>query len=394
MDRRSHVSPQIQPRRRCQNLPTSPGNEQFNRPPEVRPDVSVNNTNVLSKKALGTDRFERFSQCSSMFRALARLITYLKSRQSRSATKFSFENEGSLIIPHPIEARLQAEKLIVANVQQEDFPDHVVQDAKWGTRLAKASAIIKLNPKVDSKGLLRVGGRLDQADLSSNERHPPILPGSHYVATLLVEHVHNEVKHQGRHFTQGMVRSKGFWVIRGKRLINKVIHKCLKCRKPRSKFQCQLMADLPHLRTLVSMCLGHRKWSRAAQEEVLRKVNVAWAVIFTCLAIRAIHIELIECLDTSSFINSLRRFMAIRGPVKQLRCDCGTNFVGARNELQSALSEMDSEAVKTHLTNNGCEFLFNPPPPHASHAGGVLERIIESQETPSTRCSLKWEHNI
>lgn len=31
-------------------------------------------------------------------------------------------------------------------------------------------------------------------------------------------------------------------------------------------------------------------------------------------------------MDTSSFINALRRFLAIRGPVKQLRSDCGTNL--------------------------------------------------------------------
>jgi hypothetical protein len=53
-----------------------------------------------------------------------------------------------------------------------------------------------------------------------------------------------------------------------------------------------------------------------------------WAVIFTCLTVRAIHIELIESMDTSSFINALRRFFAIRGPAIQLRSDNGTNFVG------------------------------------------------------------------
>jgi hypothetical protein len=99
-----------------------------------------------------------------------------------------------------------------------------------------------------------------------------------------------------------------------------------------------------------------------------------WAVIFTCLAIRAVHIELIESLDTSSFINALRRFMAIRGPVKQLRCDCGTNFVGARNELEATLAEMSQEDIKTYLERNGCEWKFNPP--HASHAGGSWERMI------------------
>ena len=74
-----------------------------------------------------------------------------------------------------------------------------------------------------------------------------------------------------------------------------------------------------------------------------------WAVIFTCLTVRAIHIELVESMDMSRFINALRRFFAIRGPVAKLRCDNGTNFVGARNELDSSLKEMDREVVSTSI---------------------------------------------
>lgn len=39
-----------------------------------------------------------------------------------------------------------------------------------------------------------------------------------------------------------------------------------------------------------------------------------WAVLFTCLTTRAIHIEVIESMDTSCSINALRRFLALRGP--------------------------------------------------------------------------------
>jgi hypothetical protein len=42
-----------------------------------------------------------------------------------------------------------------------------------------------------------------------------------------------------------------------------------------------------------------------------------WAVIFSCLSCRAVHIEVIEEMSTSSFINALRRFMAIRSKVKE-----------------------------------------------------------------------------
>lgn len=45
-------------------------------------------------------------------------------------------------------------------------------------------------------------------------------------------------------------------------------------------------------------------------------------VIFTCLRVRAIHIEVVEKLSPSSFINALRRFIAVRGHVREFRSDC------------------------------------------------------------------------
>ncbi|XP_032426233.1 uncharacterized protein LOC116724575 [Xiphophorus hellerii] len=98
-----------------------------------------------------------------------------------------------------------------------------------------------------------------------------------------------------------------------------------------------------------------------------------WAVIFTCMAVRAVHIEVIESLDTSCFINALRRFLAIRGPVKQIRSDRGTNFVSASADLKIP-SNIDSKSVEKYLADRGCSWVFNPP--HASHMGGSWERLI------------------
>ena len=53
------------------------------------------------------------------------------------------------------------------------------------------------------------------------------------------------------------------------------------------------------------------------------------AVLFTCLTIRAIHVEIVDEMSTSAFINALRRFVSIRGKVSQHRSDRDTNFVGA-----------------------------------------------------------------
>ena len=106
-----------------------------------------------------------------------------------------------------------------------------------------------------------------------------------------------------------------------------------------------------------------------------------WTVLFTCMTTRAIRIEVIEAVDTSSFINALRKFQALQGPVIQLRSDYGSNFVGARNELEGVLKPCDVSATQRYLLKEGCEWIFNPP--HASGRAwermiGVTRRILEA----------------
>lgn len=51
--------------------------------------------------------------------------------------------------------------------------------------------------------------------------------------------------------------------------------------------------------------------------------NKRWAVIFSCLITRAVHLEVVESLLASSFICALRCFLAIRGSVKLFRSNGG-----------------------------------------------------------------------
>lgn len=107
-----------------------------------------------------------------------------------------------------------------------------------------------------------------------------------------------------------------------------------------------------------------------------RKEQKRYGLLFTCFSSRAIHVEMVDDLSTDAFINGLRCFVALRGSVRQIKCDQGTNFVGAKNELSAALHEVDAERLKNFLAEKQCDFVFNTP--HASHAGGVWERQIRS----------------
>ena len=120
--------------------------------------------------------------------------------------------------------------------------------------------------------------------------------------------------------------------------------------------------------------------------------NRRWAVMLTCLTVRAIHIETIQAMDTSSFLNALRRFLALSRPVSQMRSDCGTNFTGARTELAAALKEMKDEQVSSYLAHEQCEWVFNPP--YALHAGGLWERMIGIARKILDPCFTNFPPNI
>ena len=97
------------------------------------------------------------------------------------------------------------------------------------------------------------------------------------------------------------------------------------------------------------------------------------------MASRAVHLEVYHTMETDSFLNALRQFVCRRGPIRQLRADQGSNFIGARRELREALTKMDQGKIKTELLKRNCDWIeFNFNAPAASHMGEVWERQIKS----------------
>ena len=75
-----------------------------------------------------------------------------------------------------------------------------------------------------------------------------------------------------------------------------------------------------------------------------------YGCIFTCLATRAIHIEVAFSLDISSFISAYRRFLNIWGSsTKQIFSDNGTNFVGAERELHQGIQRWNKNQIHEYL---------------------------------------------
>ena len=139
------------------------------------------------------------------------------------------------------------------------------------------------------------------------------------------------------------------------------------------------MADLPVDRVLPDKppftCVG-TDYFGPFQVKRGRGLAKRYGVIFTCLTTRAIHIDIAHSLDTPSFINALRRFVARRGQVEVIRSDNGTNFTGAESELKALIQKWNKASVSSAMVQNNIDWIFNPP--RVSHFGGVWERQIRT----------------
>lgn len=336
---------------------------------EIRPQVRTCATHL---QVVSCKRFERFSTFKSLVRAVAFLIHMAKSFNG-SNSNHGCKGWHICQLPRTPDEMDQAKRVILQQVQQVTFAKEL-SALNIGKSIAKQSPLQKLSPVLDN-GIISVGGRLKHSELENSEKNPIILPKDSHVSVLLTRHYHEQVKHQGRHLTEGAIRAGGLWIVGGKRLVNSVIHKCVICRKLRGKQEEQLMADLPPERLKTCPSFSYvgldvfgpwtvtTRRTRGGHAQSKR-----WAILFTCMSSRAVHIEVIESLDTSSCVNALRRFFALRGPAKKLISDRGTNFIGASKELG-----MD-KALQLYLNDQGCSWEFNPP--HASHMGGSWERMI------------------
>ena len=269
----------------------------------------------------------------------------------------------------------QAEQLIVQMIQEESFPTEV-EACKDSKVISASSKLARLKP-IWQEGLMRVGGRLQECT-ENVVKHPIILPQETSAVRLLVRWFHEKLGHCGQNYLVAELR-KEYWILKVNSLARSVIRKCVVCRAIAAKPITQEMAPLPADRVNA----GEPPFTNAATDcfgpffvKVGRSQVKRYGVLFTCLSSRAIHIEVADSMETDSFLNALRRFLARRGSVKVMRADNGTNFVGADNVLRKELEKLNHSVIGDALATRGITWCYNPP--YASHWGGAWERQIRT----------------
>ena len=347
------------------------------------PEVEVSTLATQSEESfpdyLETARLDRFSNWFKVRRAVAVCLRFkrlLKERRIQKPAEAQnskpVEDSASSYEPVDMGDIGHAEMAIIRCLQHENFKEEIKALSTLQTNseftyrrrakqcnlnLKKCSSLYRLDPYLDSNDILRVGGRLRRANMPKVSKHPVILLRRSHITNLILQYCHQATKHQGSGTTHNEVRQCGYWIIGGRSVVANLVSRCVVCRKMHAPLVQQKLADLPEDRIEPAPLFTYSAVDyfgpfllREGRKEIKR-----YGVLFTCMASRAIHIKTANTLETDSFINALRRFQAEHGPVRQLRSDCGTNFVGAQRELQEALNTMDENKVCNTLLEENCK---------------------------------------
>ncbi|CAL1273138.1 unnamed protein product [Larinioides sclopetarius] len=226
-----------------------------------------------------------------------------------------------------------------------------------------------LNVFIDNEGLMRLKTKIVRRKDDENFRCPIVLPSNHLLVERLIFENHTNSCHSGTQVVLSKLRQQ-FWILRGRKTVQRVINQCIRCKKYTSKEIKTIPAPLPEDRVRDALVFEVTGVDLAGPL-YLKNGNKAWIVLFTCAVYRAIHLELIQSLSTDGFLLGLRRFIARRGRPRKMYSDNGTNFIGADNLMAS----LDWKKITQETSILRIQWSFNPPT--ASWWGGFWERLVQ-----------------
>jgi len=88
-----------------------------------------------------------------------------------------------------------------------------------GTPLPRESPVAPFNPILENE-FLRIGVRLQFADLSKEQIHPILLYGSHHFTALLIMHTHIRLHHLILRIVLSELREE-FWILRARQQLRR-----------------------------------------------------------------------------------------------------------------------------------------------------------------------------
>ncbi|XP_063535382.1 uncharacterized protein LOC134745317 [Cydia strobilella] len=256
-----------------------------------------------------------------------------------------------------INNKIKSEVQEIIKVQKQYFPE---ESGGKRTHLTRNLGLF-----TDIDGVLRSEGRLTHSDLSYETKHPILLPKNCEFTNKVIKRIHEENYHVGVPHTLSKVRQR-FWIPQGRAQVQKIINKCPQCVKHGGgAYTLPNTPALPPERvkyetpfTYVGMDYFGPMVVKSDKSQEKR-----WVCLFTCLVVRAIHLEIVKDMSTDECSLAFRRFVAARGT---------PSIIVSDNALQFKL--LSEVVTGINSSSKGVQWKFIPQ--LAPWHGGVYERLV------------------
>ena len=225
----------------------------------------------------------------------------------------------------------------------------------------------ELNLVPNADGVLECHGRLQG-------QYRVYLPAGRLFTRKLVQRTHAETLHGGVSLTMAAIREE-YWIPTLRQLVKSVRSAFWGCKRFRALPLTvpppgPLPTDLTHGRApfeVIGTDFAGPIYYRLSQ----KREGKTYLLIFSCSLSRAVHLELVSNLETSTFLPCLKRLIARRGRPAVIYSDNGRAFVKAAKWLKQVRSD---EQWQGFLESHDIQWKFNLS--RAPWGGGQFERLI------------------
>lgn len=239
------------------------------------------------------------------------------------------------------------------------------------------SLVNNLNLFIDEDGLIRCKGRLKKClRISFDLNNPVLLPRFSYLSILYVWQFHFDCRHMGAATTLNALRSSGFWLTKPRALIKSTLKNCTCCKKLNSlpyrypKRTDYLSDRVNFVRPFEHVGVDYTGHFFVKLGENVQKM---YLLLYTCLNVRAVHLDLVQSMNTSDFLLSFVKFTSLYGLPSSIYSDNAPTFGQASNILNS--SSLDNP-LSEFLIHNSIKHVKIPL--YAAWQGAAWERLIRT----------------
>ena len=273
---------------------------------------------------------------------------------------------------------LEARNLLLKATQQITYKQEISY-LKNSDKFREPALVRQLNLYLDDEDLLRCRGRLQYTDLPHDTKFPIFMPKDNYLTMLIVQSMHKTVMHGRVSETLTHIRQT-YWIPQGRQLVKRIISKCVTSRKIQGPpFRSVPTPPLSKSRVLQSQAFQFTGIGYAGPLYVRDQGNQTsskvYICLFTCAAVRALHLELVEDQTTHAFLRAFRRLISRRGVPECIISENAKTFKAGAQELQTMTNQvLKPNASQQFLANHNITWKFIRE--RAPWWGELYERLV------------------